>query len=298
MVGCDFKMAVTIRDVAKEAGVAPSTVSRVIANSPKISDETKEKVEAIIKKLDYHPNAIARSLAKSSTSTIGIVLPREAKDLFNNPFFVQAMTGINIYAQKRGYYIMYSFSSTEEEEAELVNKFISTNMVDGVILLIARSKDKCISLLKEKDFPFSVVGRPDEPAGVLWVDNDNFQAMYNVTNRLLFKGNSQVAFIGGTKEWTVSMDRLNGYIQAHRSNGIEIDDKMIIEIDDFSEEYGYNAMMELLKVKKPEAVVTTDDLLAFGALKALKEQNIHDVAILGFNNTPLAENIKILRLHQ
>ncbi|SHI65707.1 transcriptional regulator, LacI family [Clostridium cavendishii DSM 21758] len=282
-------MSVTIREVAKEAGVSPSTVSRVIANNPKISDETKERVLEVIKRLDYHPNAIARSLAKSFTSTIGIVLPREAEDLFKNPFFVQAMTGINVYAQKKGYYIMYSFTKTEEEEVELINRFISSNIVDGVILLIARSKDKCIKLLKEKEFPFTVVGRPDETEGVLWVDNDNFQAAYNATNYLFARGYNNLAFIGGTGEWNVSKDRLNGYIQAHTINGMTIDDNMIVQMEDFKEKYGYEAINKILEYKKPDAVLATDDLLAFGVLKALQDNNTDDIKVLGFNNTPLAE---------
>lgn len=282
-------MSVTIRDVAREAGVSPSTVSRVIAKSPKISDETKERVEEIIKRMNYHPNAIARSLAKNSTNTIGLVLPKQAENLFKNPFFIQAMTGINIYAQKRGYYIMYSFSRTEEEEVELINKFTSSNIVDGVILLAARSKDRCIKLLNEKQFPFTVIGRSDETSNALWVDNDNFQAMYNATKYLFSKGKYSVAFIGGISAWNVSKDRLYGYIQAHKSYGYEVDAQLIMEMNDFNEQYGYEAMKEILKVKKPQAVVCTDDLLAFGANKVLRENNITDVAMLGFNNTPLAE---------
>jgi DNA-binding LacI/PurR family transcriptional regulator len=94
-------MSATIKDVAKAANVSPSTVSRVIADHPKISDETKKRVLAAMKKLNYHPNAIARSLANKSTKTLGLLLPNTDEDLFNNPFFTQAMRGISIYAQKK-----------------------------------------------------------------------------------------------------------------------------------------------------------------------------------------------------
>lgn len=282
-------MGVTIREVAKEAGVSPSTVSRVIANSPKISDETKGRVEIAIKKLNYHPNAIARSLANKSTKTIGIVLPNEAEDLFKNPFFVQAMTGISIYAQKKGYYIMYTFSKNEDEEVDFIKNFTSTNLVDGVILLIARSKDKCIDFLEEMEYPFVVIGRPEETKGALWVDNDNFQAMYKVVSKLFAYGHKQIAYIGGTSEWNVSKDRLNGYKQAHMINGAQFDESLILEMEDFTEEYGYKAAEKLLKSSEPTAIVTTDDLLAFGVNKYFKENNIDNIALVGFNNIPLAE---------
>ncbi|WP_238883954.1 LacI family DNA-binding transcriptional regulator [Clostridium sp. YIM B02551] len=281
-------MSVTIRDVAKKAGVSASTVSRVIANSPRISEDTKIRVQRVIKELDYHPNAIARSLAKSSTRTIGLVLPNEAEDLFKNPFFINAMTGINICAQKMGYYIMYSFSKNEEEEFELVKKFTSSNLVDGVILLIARANDRCIEYLKDMEFPFSVIGRPEDTSEVLWVDNDNFNAMYNVVSKLLQKGIKKIGFISGDKEWNVSKDRLNGYLQAHSVHGVQVNESLIVQRIKFNEEEGYDAMKLIAESEIPQVVVTTDDLFSFGALKYLNENNLKDVALVGFNNTPLA----------
>ena len=94
-------MKVTIKDVAKEANVATSTVSRVLSNSPKISEKTKEKVHEAIKKLNYKPNAIARSLANNKTRILGVVLPEDADDILNNPFFINAMKGMSMYAKRK-----------------------------------------------------------------------------------------------------------------------------------------------------------------------------------------------------
>ena len=101
-------MKVTIKEVAKEANVSPSTVSRVISDSPQISDKTKEKVREVINRLKYKPNAIARSLANNKSRIIGVVLPNEDQDLITNPFFIQAMKGMSEYAQKKKYYITYA----------------------------------------------------------------------------------------------------------------------------------------------------------------------------------------------
>ncbi len=282
-------MGVTIKEVAKEAKVSPSTVSRVIAGSPRISEDTKKRVKEAIEKLNYHPNVIARSLVNKSTRVIGIVLPNEAEDLSRNTFFIQAMTGISIYAQKYGYYIMYTFCTTEEEEVKSIKDYIASNLVDGIILTVARQKDRCIEYLREIEFPFVVIGRPEETKDVLWVDNDNFQAMYNVVSRLLLKGHREIAFIGASSELNVTKDRLSGYRQAHKMHGIDIDEKIIVEVESFKEDLGYRAMQEILNIKKITAVVATDDILAFGVNLYLTQKNIRDIAVVGFNNSPLAE---------
>lgn len=283
------KMHVTIKDVAKEANVSPSTVSRVLSANPKISDETKAKVMEAVKKLNYHPNAIARSLAHNSTSILGLILPSDAEDFYKNPFFIQLMTGIGVYTQEKGYNIMYSFGKNEKEELSCIKRFTNSRLVDGIILLTSRNNDKCISYLKDKGYPFVVVGRPESAGEIMWVDNDNFEAMYSVVNKLVFKGHREIAFISGPEDWNVSIDRLDGYKKAMSVHGLKLNDEWIVQQPEFSERYGYEAMKSILKAGRPSAVVTTDDLLAFGAMNAIKEENgDKKIAVVGFNNTTLA----------
>ena len=122
--GCKF-MKVTIKDVAREAKVATSTVSRVLAKSDKISEETKERVNEAIKKLNYTPSIVARGLAKNKTRILAVILPQGAESSFENPFFVQAMKGISMCAQKENYYIMYTF---KEENEQWIKKFTEGNI--------------------------------------------------------------------------------------------------------------------------------------------------------------------------
>lgn len=281
-------MSATIKDVAKIVGVSPSTVSRVISNNPKISEETKAKVYAVINELNYHPNVIARSLANSSTKMLGLILPNNEENLFKNPFFIQIMTGISVYAQKKGYYIMYTFSNDEKEELNYIKNYTNSKMADGIILLTSRSNDKCINYLKKYDYPFVVVGRPESISKVLWVDNDNVQAMYNVIIDLLSKGHRSIAFISGPKDFNFSRDRLNGYIKALKKYELNEDLELIEQESDHTEACGYRAMDKILKTKTPSAVVTTDDLLAFGAMKRISEDDDLKISIVGFNNTPLS----------
>lgn len=282
-------MNVTIKDVARECNVSPSTVSRVIAGSPRISDETKKRVHEAIKKLNYHPNIIARSLANKATRVIGLVLPSQVENLFENPFFIQVMTGVSSYAKQAGYYIMYTFCKTEEEELNTIKDYVHSNLVDGIILSVVRFEDKCVKYLQEIEFPFVVIGRPEDTTNVLWVDNDNFQAMYNVVNKLLMDGHKEIAFIGANSQLNVTSDRLSGYKQAHKIHGIGISEDLILEVEDFKEDLAYEAIKELLKKRRPTALVATDDLLAIGANHYFVESNINDVALVGFNNIPLAE---------
>ncbi|NLU52266.1 MAG: LacI family transcriptional regulator [Clostridiaceae bacterium] len=283
-------MGVTINDVAKAAGVSASTVSRVLSDSPRISKKTKMKVRKVIEELEYYPNFIARSLASNSTNTIGLVLCTEAHYLIHNSFFIQAMTGISTYAQENGYNVMYAFNKNEEEDLNIAIKYVSSKSVDGIILFASRVNDKCISYLKKEGFPFSVIGRPDETDGVLWVDNDNFQATYQVTDYLIRDGHTNIAFIGGPAGFNVSKDRFEGFKRSMYVHGLDINESFIFLDGDFSSEFGYECMKKLLENESqslPTAVVTCDDMQALGVLNALSEKGIDNIAVTGFNNNLL-----------
>jgi len=280
---------VTIKDVAKEAGVATSTVSRVLSNNPKISEETKDKVNEAIKKLNYRPNAIARSLANNKTKILGVVLPSEADDLLTNPFFINAMKGMSIYAQNKNYYITYVFAKDGKKEFESIKEITNTNLIEGIILLRVNENDESIKFLKNIEFPFVAIGRPEKTDDILWVDNDNFQAMYNVVNRLIQKGHKKIGFIGSIKTLNMSKDRLKGYKMALEVNGINYDEQLVMHKHLFKENEGYDAAKELLNKNKITAIVATDDLLAFGAGQLLNEENLDYISLVGFNNIQLSK---------
>lgn len=285
-------MSVTLSDVARAAGVSASTVSRVLSDSPRISDETKERVRKAIKELNYFPNTVARSLAKSSTKTIGLILNTESQSLARNPFFIQAMAGISTYAQANGYDVMFAYNKNEEEDPNIAMRYVSGRSVDGIILFTSRTNDKCINYLKEQGFPFSVIGRPDDTDGVIWVDNDNFQATYQVTVFLITSGHSKISFIGGPSGHNVSRDRFDGFRRAMLVHGCNINGSFVFENGEFSEEYGYDCMQKMLmspdfKEHGPTAIVACDDMQALGVIKAMQEKNISGIVVTGFNNIPM-----------
>ena len=280
---------ITIKDVAREAGVATSTVSRVLSNNPRISDETRERVHEAVKKLNYKPNPIARSLANNKTRILGVIIPSKADDILTNSFFINAMKGMSLYAQSKNYYITYAFTKENESEIESIKEITGANLVEGIILLRVNENDESIKYLKGMNFPFVAIGRPEDTKDVLWVDNDNFQAMYGIVNKLIKKGHKKIGFIGAMKSLNMSKDRLKGYKMALEVNGISYDDNLVIHSTQFNEEEGYKVANDLIKDNNVSAIVTTDDLLAFGVGKVIKENKISNMALVGFNNNQLAQ---------
>lgn len=278
-------MKVTIRDVAKEAGVAPSTVSRVLSDNERISDETKEKVRAAIKKLHFKPNAIARSLANNKTQTIGVVLPHEIEDSFTNPFCIQAMQGISLYARQQHYYLMYAFAKDKKEELKYVKEFIQDGRVDGIIISKVEIEDEVIKYLKDKTFPFVVIGHPDDTENTLWVDNDNIGATYQVTNQLIKEGHYHIGFVDAKTDWAVSKDRYEGYRQALKDNEIEENKAFIYHGNTFDEKTGNEAAKALSEYPEITAIVTTDDIIAVGINQYLTKKQLERKVLIGFNNT-------------
>ncbi|MGE5679185.1 MAG: LacI family DNA-binding transcriptional regulator [Pseudomonadota bacterium] len=284
-------MAITIKDVAKKAGVDPSTVSRVIADNPRISAKTKEKVLKVMEELEFHPNAIARSLASRSTKTIGVIMPHSTEQVFVNPFFTEVMRGIGVSALKRGYNVLFSTGSTGEEEYRATNSLVNEKRVDGLILLTSRIGDKTIANLGKKRFPFVVVGKPSNTEDANWVDNDNLEAGFQATEHLISLGHKRIGFIGGEFSYVFMGERFKGYKKALDAYGIKFD-KELLSLGEFVEEGGYMAAGRLIEqFNCPTAIVVADDLMAFGAIRAIRQKGLsipEDISIIGFNDTPMA----------
>ncbi len=285
-------MNITIIDVAKAAGVSPSTVSRVISGSTRISAATSKKVKEIMEELGYHPNAMAKNLVSRTTMTIGLLLPRNADEAFLDIFFPEVTRGILSQANRSGYDLLLKTGMTECEEVEAVTKLVKGRRVDGIILLQSRSKDAVVRFLHEEKFPFVLIGRTPEFTDIMTVDNDNRQAAYDVTRHLLQQGHTRIGFVGGPLEMVVSSDRFDGYRSAMQEAGIEPrPDWYHIEASKLKDD-GYRVMSMLMGTpERPTALVVMDDLVAFGILSSLSELGYNvpqDMAIFGFNNNPMS----------
>lgn len=286
-------MAVTIKDVAKLAKVAPSTVSRVIANSPRISERTKRIVRAAMEELGYHPNFQARSLANRSTRTIGIVMPSSGNTVFQNPFFPEVIRGISTKGHEKGYGLYLSTGTTQQEIFDGVIDMVQGGRVDGIVLLYSRIDDELIGYLLERNFPFTIVGKPyQHEDAIVHVDNDNFKAAQEATDFLIQLGHEKIGFVGGGLDLVVTVDRLLGYERATRLAQLSFDEDYIVH-QDFLLEGGQVAIKKLLSLPDaPTGLVVADDLMAFGIVNALSDLGLkvpEDISIISFNNIMLAE---------
>lgn len=286
-------MAVTIKDVARLANVAPSTVSRVIANSSRISEKTKEKVREAMDQLGYHPNFIARSLASQTTQAIGLVMPSSTDKVFQNPFFPTVLRGISEAANDRQYALYMTTGKTEDDIYDGVVQMVQGGRVDGVVLLYSKVEDRILSYLQQRNFPFVVIGKPFKHVEeITHVDNDNFRATKEVTEYLINLGHEAIAFIGGDLNLVVTVERLLGYEKALRDAFISLVPEYIIH-EEFLREGGQEAVRELMSLEKPPtALVVVDELMALGVLNTLDEMGIKvpdDISIISFNNVMLSE---------
>jgi DNA-binding LacI/PurR family transcriptional regulator len=286
-------MNITIKEVAKLAGVSPSTVSRVISDSPRISDETKQTVREIMDKLGYHPNAIARSLVNKATNTIGIVMPQSTERAFLNPFFPQALSGVSAAAHEQGYCILLSTGKSEKEQLESIQSIVMGGRVDGVIIMYSSVDNEVMDALEKLRTPIVVIGKPLKSKATLYVDNDNVEASFSVTEKLIKNGHKRIAFISGSFRLVVSLDRLDGYMNALKKYEISFTKEYIVELSEFIKEGAYERTKQLLNLQeRPTALVVTDDVMAFGAMDAIKESGLsipEDIEVMSFNNVPSAE---------
>ncbi|HZG75312.1 MAG TPA: LacI family DNA-binding transcriptional regulator [Paenibacillus sp.] len=285
-------MTVTIKDVARRAGVSPSTVSRVISNHPRISEETSLRVRKVMEEIGYHPNMMAKSLVSRTTRTIAVILPRPADELFQNLFFSEVIRGIVTQSTRSGYDLLMATGTTEREELETVTRLVRGRRVDGILLLYSRANDPVVAMLKEADFPFAIIGRNEDYPDILTIDNDNVQASYDATRHLISQGHERIGFVSGPPNLIVSRDRLAGYSKAMREAGLPVRNDWIVE-GEFLQESGYRAMSLLMGLpERPTALVVIDDVVTFGILRGLVELGYSvpkDLGLVSFNNIVFSE---------
>lgn len=287
-------MGVTIKDVARIAKVSPSTVSRVIAGSERISKATHERVKKAMEQLGYYPNANARNLVRNSTETIGLVLSRSVVEALSNPFFPEIFRGITSTTQEYGYSLLLSSSKDHVQEEEDALRMLRERRVDGLLILASRVNDSLIQKLQKDNHAFVLVGRVPGEDKLYWVNNDNVLAAEKAISYLTDLGHRKIGLLVGSAEYIVSQDRLEGYKLGLAKAGVDFDPVLVEEVD-FTEEGGFRGMQALL-ARSPEltAVFAIDDIIAIGAMKAIKEQGYaipDDISVMGFNDDPLASYI-------
>ncbi|MFA7075934.1 MAG: LacI family DNA-binding transcriptional regulator [Candidatus Izemoplasmatales bacterium] len=283
---------VSIKEVAKAAGVSTSTVSRVVNNSPSISQNTKEKVWAIIKKLNYSPNNIAKALITNKSYTISLLVDVDDEKSFQNPFFYEIMHGIEKYCQEKEFSLMVANVNTKMKKQDMISWLVKTKRTEGVILPVSILNKELVKELKDMGIPFVAVGEVDSiQENVSWVDIDNKKGTEKAVYYLYNQGYKDIAFIGLDKSKDFSKRRLEGYVSAIDRLSLKISDSAIIECDN-SKEQGYIQMNNLLNLdKRPDAIVCGNDSLSVGVIKAITDKGLkipEDIGIISFDSRQIA----------
>lgn len=279
----------TLEYIAKLAGVSRSTASRVVNNHPNVREDVRQRVLQVIQNTGYHPNAAARTLASQRSWMIGLVLPRSVSSFFSDPFFPRLVQGIAQACNQYDYSLGLFLAGTKEDEEKIFPRVSRKGLIDGILLQAGQWDDPLSDRLINANMPLVIIGRPAHPNEASYVDVDNVNAAYGAVSHLIRLGYRRIGTIAGLPGSTVAADRKQGYVKAHTDRGREVDEALIVD-GDFTEAGGYYAMQKLLAAK-PEAVFAASDLMAIGAMRAVREAGLRipdEVAFVGFDDLPLA----------
>ncbi len=281
-------MPLTIEQIAKQAGVSRSTVSRVINNQPNVDPDTRARVLSIAQNLNYQPNMAARGLASGRTHILGLVIPMGVSTLFTDPYFPLLIQGISSACNEHDYSVMLWLAEPEFER-RTIRQILRGGLIDGVIVASALMDDTIYEAMRNDGKPFILIGRHPTDTGITYVDVDNVNSAREIVAHLLRVGYRRVATITGAKNMIATADRLQGYLAALRERGLAADNALIAS-GDFTEAGGYAAMQRLMPLR-PEAVFVASDAMALGTLRAIREAGLRvpdDIAVAGFDDMPFA----------
>jgi LacI family transcriptional regulator len=275
---------VTIKDVAREAGVSVATVSRVWNGSAVVSDATRSRVEAVTTRLGYVPNSAARSLITSRTSTIGVLLP----DL-HGEFFSELIRGIDQTARRSGFHLLVSSSHSDGAEVDFALRSMR-GRVDGLIVMSTHAEARAAMRQLPPAFPVVALNAIVDGATTI-LTIQNYEGALAMVRHLITLGHDPIAMIGGPDGNDDAMERRRGYRDALAEAGLA-SDAALESAGAFDEQSGYRAATELLgRSPRPRAIFAANDAMAIGAISALHEHGLEvpgDMAIAGFDDIPMA----------
>lgn len=281
-------MSVTIKDVAREAGLSVATVSRVLNGSSNVSEEASKKVNETIKRLHYSPNFLGRNLRKCQTNVILCLMPSA-----EHSFYSKIVSGMQSYASKVGYDIITATTDGTQPGEERQLKMLFNRTVDGVVLLGTKNDKDTLNELSQH-YNIALCCESVEDAEVLTVVVDDDKAAYDATMALVNKGHKKIAFIGTTYNAVSSVARENGYKRAMADAGLEIPEGYIYK-DTYEYYCGGEAFQQFWALEdKPTAIFAVSDLLAISVTRKAYEMGVkvgEDIAVMGFDNISMCEMV-------
>ena len=295
----------SIRDVARQAGVSASTVSRVLNARPDVAPATRERVLQAIAELNYHPDAQAVGLSRRCTGVVGLVVP----DVIT-PFCTCVIESVQNSLRVRGYWMLLAAHGLETEQrarlqASLLEELGRSRRIDGLLVLIpVESSLELLRAMAREGLPSVLIDMQYDGTGLNCIAVDNYGGGYLATEHLLQSGYRDIAILCGSNWMPVSRDRLAGYQAALQDWGIPIHPEWIVPGLGFNEETGQYAMRTLLQAdRRPRAVFAASDLIAFGAMAVLDQVGLRvpeDIVFVGFDDIPAAASFRppLTTMHQ
>ncbi len=282
----------TSHDVARLAGVSRTTVSLVLNHVPgtRINVETRQRVVAAARQLNYQPNISGRKLASGKSFNLGLVLRQNPDQVFADMFLLKVLLGVEQAAEKANFRVLLKPLAPDKPDGYA--GLIHENHVDGIILSGPRRDDAEIFRLQAEGFPIVLMGQLPG-SNMPFVDIDAIEGAAKAVRHLVQLGHRRIGLITNAPlEYTSAQQRLEGYVKALQEAGIALDSSCMIE-GSYTPESGYAAMSALLAcTPTPSAVFIASDVVAMGAIQSAKQAGLsipHDLAIVGFDDIPLAE---------
>lgn len=282
----------TIRDLAKRAGVSVATISRVLNHYPDVSEETKERVQALVRELNYRPSAAARSLVTRRSNVIGVFfLQDHAQAMLLHPFFQEVVVGFKRAVGSAGFDLL-QFTNQKAGQLDFsYTRRCRHHQVDGVVLMGVSRHDPGMVELAASGIPCMCIDVDIVGKRAGYVMSHNRGGAQSAVRHLVGLGHRQVAMINGRTTDLVGHDRFMGYRDGLNEAGLPYRAEYVLE-DDFTWEHGYAAMQRLLLLPEPPtSVFAAADLVAMGAIKAIQERGLsvpQDIAIVGFDDIQVA----------
>lgn len=284
-------MAITIKDIARMAGVSISTVSRVINNSKPVNSEVKQRVLSIIKEMNFSPNAMARGLVKNESGLIGMIVPAITNNVFGD-----VVDGVSKVAELYNYDILLSLTEgVLHKEIHYLNLH-KEKQVDGIIFSSEILKREHTEIIEQSQIPSVLLGQVSTHEKIPSVHLDNFQASYEAVSYLIQRGHTKIAMIRGIEsDKAVGQERYRGYKSALRDAGIPLQEEWVV-ICGFSLHDGYEAMNRILDSgSRPSAIFAATDRMAIGAMNYLLETGYsvpEDFSIIGFDDIDMTVAVR------
>jgi DNA-binding LacI/PurR family transcriptional regulator len=272
----------SIKDIARMAGVAHSTVSRALRNSPLVNSETTEKIKRIAREAGYRTSAAARSLVTRRSDTIGVVVTNIA-----DPFVAGVVSGIEEAADEHNLSVFLANSNAEPEREVRVAQKFEERRVDGIIVTASRVGAQYVPLLTHMQVPIVLLNNQHPSQYAHSVMIDNVEASLNVTRHLSALGHRRIAYLGDRNGYQSDAERHEGYRRALHERGLTYDSSLVVH-GDGKPEGGEAAMAELLALPAPPtAVFCYNDMSALGAMRQIREHGLKipgDISIAGFDD--------------